>query len=180
MELLVASEPEVLDIQSTLGEYHHLVLNPISNLDIQFFQKPGERVGTRGTIDPSTALLSIDGTPEPLAKWIDWMAQNTFREAVLKQDTGALATGRYSHTFQATVTLENQIVTINGQRFLSVCIEGQGDFDVLQPTVLSSFDIEKRGRSMRLLSSFADFTVSEDIALNHIDKRQIKHVWSRR
>jgi Restriction endonuclease len=180
MELLVASEPEVLDIQSTLGEYHHLVLNPITNLDIEFFRKPGERVGTRGTIDLSTALLSIDGKPELLAKWIDGMAQNAFREAVLKQDTGALATGRYPSTFQATVTLEDKIVTIDGHRFLSICMEGRGSFDVLQPTVLSSFDIEKRGRSVRLQSSFADFTVDEDIATNQIEERRIKHVWSRR
>jgi hypothetical protein len=179
IELLIADEPELEDIRRTVGEYQDIIINPTAPDKVELFQNPGQRIGTPDVNDAFTTSVHIDGQPKPMVEWLCELGHAALQQAVLREDTAALSTGRYASTFQATFTLEDRLVTVNGTRFLSIYLEGHGSFDVIQPQIKSSFDVEKRGRFVHLVSSFDDFTCEHEIASGSKEGRKIRHVWAR-
>lgn len=181
VELLVTNEPELEDVQGTLGNWAQIMINPCGVRKVEFFEKVlGHRVGTSTEVDLSTALLCIDGQEMSLIEWIKELAEGAFERAVIREDTTAHADGRYPVKFQVDYGFDDRYVTLDGTRYLYVHLEGDGSFDVMRPQLVSSFDVEKRGRYIHFLVSNDHFKSELDITVTHapgMTIRRTRHVW---
>ena len=178
IELLIANEPELEDIQGTVGDCAQIMINPCAVRDVEFFQKVlGQRVGTPAKIDPSTALLFIDGQPKSLIDWIKELGDCAFERAVIKTDTTETPNGRYPSKFQSDFGFEDINVTVDGTRYIYLHLEGEGSFDVMRPQIVSSFDVEKRGRFVHFLFSNDHFRSEVDLTITGRPDIAIRTTW---
>jgi hypothetical protein len=178
IELLIANEPELEDIQGTVGNWAQIMINPCAIRNVEFFEKTlGQRVGIPTKIDPSTALLCIDGQPKPLIDWIKELGESAFQRAVIREDTSATTNGRYPAKFQVDFGFQDTNVMLNGARYIYVHLEGEGSFDVMRPQILSSFDVEKRGRFVHFLVSNDHFRSEVNLTITGAPGIAIRTTW---